>query len=298
MNFDDQTIYTEETAGETTLKLTPRKAAACFVQYTGDDLGKRFRLEARTAVIGRSPNVQIQIADRSVSRNHALCTKHGSSHFMTDLNSANGTFVNEQRIGVRHELKDGDIVRTGTVVFKYFSSANIENLFHDRIYRMATIDDLTQAFNKKYLLQSLDTEFQFSRSQGTPLSVVSFDLDHFKEMNDTHGHLAGDQLLRRVADAVKALIRQGDMLCRFGGDEFFIILPGAPLKAAVRIGERIRHTIENTAFDLEGTIAHITTSVGATERTEELQEAKDLIQRADDCLYDAKQQGRNCCVSR
>lgn len=296
MTEDDQTIM-HESGGDTTAYVVRRDPSACFVQYNGNDIGRRFRLDTKTAVLGRSRNVQIVVPEKSVSRNHALCTQHGKNIYITDLNSSNGTYVNEEQIQHRHLLQDGDIVRVGKIVLKFFSAGNLEKLFHDRIYRMATMDEITGAYNKKYLTQALESEFEYSRKTDSSLSLICFDIDRFKEINDTHGHLAGDRILAQIADIARRFIRRDDMLCRFGGDEFFIILPGTPIVQAVRIAERIREEIEKTEFTSEERAIRATVSLGVAERDDTMDSASAFIQLTDKNLYAAKHKGRNCIVA-
>lgn len=287
---DDKTIIADPGSNI----LNPQKrSTACFVQYSGANLGKRYLLDQFEIVIGRSPNVQIVINEQSVSRNHAQCICNEGFVSITDLGSSNGTYVNDQKITEPQALNDGDIIRLGNIVFKYFAQGNMENVFHDNIYRMATIDALTQAFNKKYLLEALDSEFKFSRTYSRPLSIIYFDLDHFKNVNDTYGHNVGDFILKETCEVVRSQIRKDDILCRFGGEEFVILLPTTEAPTAYDLAERIRKSVETYVFALENLQIEQTISAGVAQLTAVMSEPKHLLEQADQKLYQSKTNGRN-----
>ena len=170
---------------------------------------------------------------------------------------------------------------------------NIDNIFADKIYRMATIDGGTQTFNKKYLLESLDSEFKYSRTHGQPLTMIYFDLDHFKKVNDTYGHNAGDFILKETATVVKSLIRKEDVFCRFGGEEFVILLPNTEAKTAYETAERIRLKMESHTFKFESHDLKQTASFGVSQLNASMTEPKHLLDDADRKLYKSKQNGRN-----
>ena len=179
------------------------------------------------------------------------------------------------------------------MLFKYFAQGNVENVFHDKIYRMATIDGGTQTFNKQYLLESLDSEFKFSKSYGRPLSVIYFDLDHFKKVNDTYGHNAGDFILSELSTLVKSIVRKDDIFCRFGGEEFVILLPNTDARTAYDSAERIRNAVESHVFNTEGHSLKQTVSLGVSQLQASMNTPKDFLEDADKKLYQSKQNGRN-----
>lgn len=287
---DDKTIIADPGSS---IFNPPKKSAACFVQYSGTNLGKRYVLDQKEMVVGRSPNVQIVINEQSVSRNHAQCITQGEVVLISDLGSSNGTYVNDKRINAEHQLRDGDIIRLGNVVFKFFAQGNIENVFHDKIYRMATIDGGTQTFNKKYLMEALESEFKFSRTYSRPLSLIYFDLDHFKKVNDTYGHNVGDFILRETATLVKSVIRKDDIFCRFGGEEFVILLPATDAKTAYELAERIRQKIEAYKFESGAQVINQTVSMGVSQLNSSMSEPGHLLDDADKKLYRSKSNGRN-----
>lgn len=296
---DDKTIIAE-TPNLTILQGSKRKNA-CLVQYSGSKLGKRYPLTEKSNVVGRSPTVQLIINEASVSRQHARFVLHGDHVAVEDMGSSNGTFVNDVRADGLVTLKDGDIVRLGTVLLKFFAHDNVDSIMHDKIYRMATIDAGTQIFNKQYLLDALDSEFKFSKTYDRELAIIYYDLDHFKSVNDTFGHNAGDYVLRESAALVKSTVRKDDILGRYGGEEFVIILPNTDAKIAAELAERIRHKHETHPFLIEfeqqgqkRRIQHRQTiSMGVQQLTANLSTPKELLEAADQKLYNSKQTGRN-----
>jgi diguanylate cyclase (GGDEF)-like protein len=287
---DDKTIIADP--GSSVIE-PPKRSTACFVQYSGANLGKRYVLDQFEMIIGRSPNVQIVVNEQSVSRNHAQCICNEGSVSITDLGSSNGTYINDEKIDEPRLLKDGDIIRLGNIVFKFFAQGNVENVFHDNIYRMATIDALTQAFNKKYLLEALDSEFKFSRTYSRPLSIIYFDLDHFKNVNDTYGHNVGDFILKETCEVVKSQTRKDDILCRFGGEEFVILLPTTEAPTAYELAERIRKAIETHEFVVDSLKLQQTISAGVAQLTANMNTPTQLLEEADQKLYQSKTNGRN-----
>jgi len=275
------------------VKRASTRSRACLIQYSGDALGHRFLLDVPEIIIGRVPDAGIFIPDDSVSREHAKIISSGDAVAVEDLGSSNGTFIAEQRVYARTVLSDGDILRLGSILLKFFARDNIESTFHDKIYRMATVDAGTQLFNKKYLLETLESEFRLSRVYGRPLSVIYYDLDFFKKVNDTHGHSCGDYILRESAQIAKSCMRAEDILARFGGEEFVALLPGADGRTAAESAERIRKSVEDYPFVCDGKSVKQTISVGVSENRSEFKTYTDLLDDADRKLYQSKHSGRN-----
>lgn len=296
---DDKTIIAE--TPNLTILQGPKRKNACVVQYSGAKLGKRYPLTEPQNVVGRSPTVQVVINEASVSRQHARFVLLGDDVVLEDMGSSNGTFVNDARAEGQVKLKDGDIVRLGTVLLKFFAHDNVDSIMHDKIYRMATIDAGTQIFNKAYLLDALESEMKFSRTYDRPLSIIYYDLDKFKPVNDTYGHNAGDYILRESAAVVKATIRKEDILGRYGGEEFVIVLPNTDQRTATELAERIRARHEAHPFiidvDRDGKKQKVqhrqTVSLGVQQLTAAQPTVKDFLEAADKKLYNSKHTGRN-----
>lgn len=282
---------------------------ACLVVINGGDLGKKYGLAQPSTVIGRSSKVDIQIDEDSISRNHAVINNLGSEIVVRDLESTNGTYVNDRPVG-EHRLMDGDQVKIGRTIFKFLSGSNIEAAYHDEIYRLTTTDGLTQVYNKRYFLKESERELSRCIRYQRELSLVMIDIDHFKPVNDTYGHLAGDHILKQVAQRIVRSIRRDDIFARYGGEEFILLLPEIEKNRAVQLAEKIRTLISDEPFTFDNVDIPITLSMGVTDLREYLtrfatpQEidmsaevnAFAFIKIADERLYKAKETGRNRVV--
>jgi diguanylate cyclase (GGDEF)-like protein len=265
---------------------------ACLVVIYGLDLGKKFNLDQASIVIGRSSKADIQIDQEAVSRNHCRLINTGKAIMLRDLGSTNGTYVNDELVD-EYVLRDGDLIKIGRCIFKFLSGNNIENAYHEEIYRLTTIDGLTQIFNKRYFVETLEREIGRAQRYRRDLSLIMFDIDHFKKINDSYGHLAGDHVLKQLASVIKGRIRREDILSRYGGEEFAIILPEIDAANALAFADKIRKLVEKAGFRFEETDIPVTISVGVTSITPEVKEPHDFIRLADTNLYEAKAQGRN-----
>ncbi len=272
------------------------KKEACLVVIYGAELGRKYHIDGREMTIGRGTLNDICVSQDSVSRTHATLRVEDAGIKLRDNESTNGTYVNDHKV---HEawLKDGDLVKIGRAIFKFLSGDNIESLYHEEIYRLSTVDGLTQIFNKRYFLETLERELSRARRYDRPLALVMFDIDYFKQCNDTYGHRAGDFVLREIADVVRERARKVDVLARYGGEEFALILPEIELKGATQFAEKIRIMLAEAKFVFEGRQIPVTISVGVAELTPDVATYDDLIKRADARLYKAKQTGRNRVVS-
>jgi diguanylate cyclase (GGDEF)-like protein len=265
---------------------------ACLVVIYGLELGRKYNLDQANIIIGRSSKSDVQIDQESVSRNHAKIINTGKSIILRDLGSTNGTYVNDQLID-EYVLRDGDFVKIGRTIFKFLSGGNIENAYHEEIYRLTTVDGLTQVFNRRYFLEQLDREVSRAKRYRRELSLILFDIDHFKQINDTYGHLAGDYVLKQLATVIKGKIRREDILARYGGEEFAIVLPEIDANNALQFAEKIRKLVEKAPFKFEDTKIAVTVSVGMGSCSDN-DDAASLIKRTDEKLYEAKGAGRNC----
>jgi diguanylate cyclase (GGDEF)-like protein len=291
---DDKTIIADP--GSTVFQPSKRKVAS-LIQYNGANLGRRIQLSDQRIVVGRTPESHIFVNEASVSRQHAAITSTAAGFEIEDLGSSNGTFINDVKVAARSLLKDGDMLRLGTILFRFFASDNAESIWADKIYRMATIDAGTDIFNKKYLLDSLDSEMKFARQYQRPLAIIYYDLDHFKKVNDTLGHNGGDVVLRETAAICKAAIRKNDVIGRYGGEEFVIVLPDTDQRVAADLAERLRIAIQNHIFKIEvdGKVVdhRQTMSMGVSQLAPDMQTMESFLESADKKLYFSKQNGRN-----
>jgi len=260
----------------------------------GQDLGRKYALDSPNLVLGRSSKCDVQIDQESVSRAHTKITNNGRSMGIKDLGSTNGTYVNDELITEELTLSDGDLIKIGRTIFKFLAGGNIERAYHEEIYRLTTVDGLTQIFNKRYFMEQLEREIARSSRYRRDMSLVMFDIDHFKKINDTYGHLAGDHVLKQKASTIKSKIRREDIFARYGGEEFAIILPEIDGYNAHQFADKIRKVVENTNFTFEETKIPVTVSMGVATLDAEISDSAALIKRADERLYEAKRAGRNC----
>jgi two-component system, cell cycle response regulator len=289
MGREEITVVTESLGekGETSTG-TP-----CLVVFYGKNIGHRHELDKSEVIIGRSDSANLQVDQESVSRQHCKILTLAGRSSLSDLGSTNGTFVNDDRIDTR-ELRDGDLLRIGQTIFKYLSGSNIETKYHEEIYRLTTIDGLTQAYNKRYFLETLEREVNRATRYGRVLSLVLFDIDHFKKINDSFGHLAGDYVLRELAVVVNGNLRREDVFARYGGEEFAIILPEIDHEGSKIVCEKVRRKIELHLFKFGADHIPVTTSFGIrTLGPSEKIDTTRVIAEADAKLYEAKQGGRN-----
>ncbi len=326
----DAVMSTRGSKDEQTLRLgiraevlTPREGLernrARLIAVVGDNVGHAFSLE-ESCVIGRG-DVAIRISSDDVSRRHAEVFREGGQHFVRDLGSMNGTLVNGVAIEGRTALAEGDKVQVGTTILRFALFDDVDERFQARMYESALRDPLTRTFNRKYLDERLDSEFAYSLRHDTPLTLLLFDIDHFKSVNDSWGHLAGDAVLAQLADHVLRVIRAEDVLARFGGEEFAILSRGIDREGARQFAERLRSSVERGVFVYSSRIATrpasetpgahdtnrltvddlataqripLTISIGAATMPDpEIGQPLQLLERADDALYRAKADGRN-----
>jgi diguanylate cyclase (GGDEF)-like protein len=281
------------------IPVTRGSSGACyFVQIypTGPDLGRRFELGEEMVTVGRGADNSIVLDIDSVSRRHCQVVAAQGERILHDLGSTNGTYVNDHPID-KHTLRNGDLVKVGSTIFKFLSGSNIESEYHEEIYRMTIIDGLTEIYNKRSMLEFLEREAARCRRYARPLALVMFDIDHFKKINDTHGHLTGDYVLKELAKAVKGRIRREEHFARYGGEEFAITLPETDKKAATQFAEAIRGLVEKHHFEFEGHPISATISLGVGMLSDELTDVQQLIKVADENLYAAKRGGRNRAVA-
>ena len=264
---------------------------ACLVCIYGAELGKRWALTGGTITIGRSSSSDIPLDQDSVSRAHARIARRNDVYIVTDLGSTNGTFVGDELVKERG-LKNGDRVRIGRTIIKFLSGGDVESSYHDEIYRLVTVDGLTQVHNRRYFNEAIERELARTKRGGLPLSLVLLDIDHFKKCNDTYGHVVGDAVLRQLASELTPKLRDLDVFARTGGEEFGVILPEANLSHALVVAEALRNAAMAGQFGVADTRLSCTISLGVAERRPD-ESAEKLFERADAALYRAKQSGRN-----
>jgi len=272
-----------------------KRNRASLTALTGTATGTVFRLVEGVNVIGRAPDAQIRIVDDGVSRHHARVRLNGDLLHVEDMESRNGTYVNGQRIAGSSPLAEGDKIQIGrTTVLRFARHDELDESFHENLLSSALRDPLTKLLNKRYLMDRLDSELKFARRHDTAVSVLMLDIDHFKKVNDTQGHLAGDAVLANLANVLVRAVRNEDVVARFGGEEFVIILRAISIELAAQLGERLRRLVEATVTAYGERELRMTVSIGAagfpSTRAETVEQ---LLEAADQALYRAKKAGRN-----
>lgn len=283
---DSDTLKTEKQAAKDQL--------ACLIVIRGTPQGKRFELSKSNMFIGRDPSADIVLVDQNASRKHAEIIKEGEDVKLRDNGSTNGTFVNDKQIKEAVTLRKEDMIKVGNTILKYLPAGELEIFYLGTLESAAHTDALTKIYNKGYIMESLEAEFKRAKALHTELSVIIFDLDHFKKINDTHGHDAGDFVLKEVTQLARTkAIPKNAIFGRFGGEEFLILLPQTALEAAKQIGEQLRSAIETHAFNYEGKRLPVTSSVGVAELALDVDSHTALFKLADKAVYQAKSSGRN-----
>jgi two-component system, cell cycle response regulator len=293
VDFDDDPTLTK-----TLVDLSGQQARliASVMVLTGPSIGKVFRLTKPSTTIGRVADADIHLETDSVSRRHATLEVGPEGIDLVDLGSKNGTLLNGKRVTGRNRLANGDRVQVGDTVLKFTFLDRLDEEVQRVLYDSAIRDGLTGAYNRKFLNESLERDFAFCLRHDLHLSVLMMDVDHFKRLNDEHGHPTGDRALRALAEAIHRAIRTEDVFARYGGEEFTLVMREVTSEVAVAIAERLRkmiaglHVSSDTGADVQMTI-----SVGvATHEGDRFDNVGALEAEADRNLLRAKREGRNC----
>ncbi len=267
---------------------------ACLLVVGGELNGAIFDLQDGDNTVGRNPDCEIPLDFQGISRKHFKVNVNTDVVKLTDLGSSNGTYVNNEKISGDLELKKGDMIKIGSMALKFLPKGDTERLTYDKLQEDANTDGLTKCYNKMYFNNKLDLEVKKSKVTGNPLSLVIFDLDHFKHLNDNYGHDAGDYVLAEKADLLRDNgIRKGDTFARYGGEEFVVLLPNTNLKQAFEIAERLRKLVETHEFIYDGKKLPVTASIGVADYRQGVNTGTDLFKRADSAVYKSKEGGRN-----
>lgn len=260
-------------------------------------LGSRTRLEIGSSVtIGRDPVCEIAFPEvPSLSRFHARVSFLPDGVVVEDLESTNGTFVSDRRVTMATDLASGDRIQFGALHFKFYREEDVEAVYHEAIHLLVMQDGLTEIANRRKFREELSREFARADRHERPLAIVVFDIDHFKRINDTFGHLCGDFVLKRLTRICRKRLRPEQVFARMGGDEFAILSPETTIEGVEILAERLRASISNYRFetDMVADSFQITCSFGCAEMKSAMTGEKDLYEAADKALYSAKDAGRN-----
>jgi two-component system, cell cycle response regulator len=293
----DDTTRTSQAPG------TPDDVAqndAYLVVMAGSNVGEMYKLDKAQVVIGRGDKADLRLVDDGISRDHARIVKDGDRMVLEDLGSTNGTYCNGERVS-RQPLSEGDKILLGTTtILKFSYHDKLDEAFQRQMSESALRDGLTRAYNKRYFSERVESELQYSLRHATPLSLIFLDIDHFKAINDQHGHQAGDHVLVQLATLAMSMLGEDDIFARYGGEEFAVIARGMDAAAAHELSERLRASVETHPFVFEGTAIPVTISIGVSYAPGlGIVTTVDLVARADETLYAAKRGGRNrTCVAQ
>jgi diguanylate cyclase (GGDEF)-like protein len=260
-------------------------------------MGEMYKLEAgQELVIGREEGVNVLLSDDGVSRRHARIFMKGSDAIVEDLGSRNGTFVAGERV-TEYSLTDGEKIQIGAATtIKFTFTDDLEEEYQRRLTEAALRDPLTGIYNRRHFDERLLAEFSGARRHGTPLSLLIIDVDHFKKVNDTHGHLAGDAALQMVASVLQEATRKEDILARYGGEEFVVLARATDLGGAALFAERMRKKVEGSVCKWQNKEISVTVSIGVAQLSKSAT-MEDFIDSADRAVYQAKHAGRNRVIS-
>ncbi len=256
--------------------------------------GKTYSFFKKNIKIGREDSNDLPINDIKISKFHCeiliKLDKNNPYIEIEDLNSTNGTYINGKLIG-KTFLTSGDKIEVGDITLRFTINDDAEDKYHSKLFNFATIDALTGLYNKRFILTELESQMKIAKRNQRKLSLMIIDIDDFKKLNDTYGHIAGDEFLKKTAFHLNRSLREQDSAGRFGGEEFIILLPETDIEGAAMLAERIRNAIFDTEIIFEKKQIKTTISIGLSEYENET--ASELINIADKELYKAKVAGKN-----
>lgn len=296
----DKTVFDGKIADNLDETVSTYVRRPVLITLDGTDVNRRYRIDRKEMSLGRDLMCDITLNDIKCSRHHARITyvnfdqpEETPEIILNDLKSTNGSFINGERIN-EHKLKDRDKILFGSTLMGFCLRDDSELKADQELYMMASCDALTGLRNRGVFNMELQREFDRSRRYSRSLSLVMCDIDHFKTFNDTYGHQMGDFVLKELGKLVRANIRSNDVGCRYGGEEFAIILPETSLEGAMIQAERLRISVNHHSFQRDSTSLNISISVGIAMVESTMHRMEDLISATDKCLYQSKAEGRNC----
>lgn len=259
----------------------------------GPRMGELYSLDKKETTIGRSPDCDLWIEDGAISRRHFQIVVAGKRAMLLDMGSTNGTLVNGEKVQ-KADLSDGDKIQISKdTILEFTYLDETRRLSEKTRYEMGVMDPVTSSYNKRFFLGRMNEEFSFAQRTKRNLSLIIFDIDHFKKLNDGHGHLAGDHVLQKLGALVAKTIRTHDIFARYGGEEFVILMRDTDCQNAVNLAERIRRLVEKHEFIYEGKRLPVTISCGISSLNDDIKDCPQLIAKADRFLYTSKEDGRN-----
>lgn len=304
-NNDDEPGQARTRQGPRPAKSTQKERRPALVSLRGELIAVPIPLERDEVMIGRALEADVRLNDFRVSRLHARITtqhhaeKEETAYRIADLGSTNGTLVNGEPI-TEVFLNDGDKIEIGEHLFRFDMQDEIDREFQQQIHRLLAHDELTGLLTSKSFFSELRREAARAQAESRPFCVLMMDLDHFKEVNDTYGHLVGSKTLEDTGRVIKEALRAGDVASRFGGEEFAAFLLDANYAQGLVAAERVRvalaqHEFPATRMDSPNDHAthRITISIGVAAYPDDATDPIQLVELADSALYRAKRSGRN-----
>ncbi|MCC7386328.1 MAG: diguanylate cyclase [Deltaproteobacteria bacterium] len=275
------------------VELEQKNRSAALLVLSGRSAGRSFTLTRDETLIGRTPESEVRLDDDGVSRRHAKVVRSDGQWIVMDLGSTNGTYHDGERVQVL-TLYEGAKIQLGMgTILRFQQQDVIDEKYAQQMYESKTRDPLTEAYNKGYFKEAIEREIAFAHRHQQPLSLVMLDIDHFKKVNDTYGHQAGDLVLKIVASSIMGMIRKEDVFARYGGEEFALLLRNTAAEMAFILAERVRRMIEKLEIVHNGRRIPCTMSLGIACTANDRLSPDQLIEGADARLYQAKGAGRN-----
>lgn len=274
-----------------------------LVFLSGELIAVPIPLERDEVILGRELGADVRLNDGKVARKHASIRKvinpdHGGTDFiLKDFGARNGTQLNGQRIK-EETLQTGDKITIGEQTLRFEMLDDVDREYQRQIHRLIAHDDLTGLLSSRSFFSELRREAEKAKANKQPLCVLMMDIDHFKAVNDTLGHLTGSKTIEEIGGSIIECLRSGDAAARFGGEEFAAFLLDAEIGQGLVAAERIRHEIESRNFSVirhgEPGITHnVTISIGVASFPDDSSDPIQLVEMADSALYRAKRHGRN-----
>ncbi len=290
-DYQHETVFIKRAAA--CLKIKPEPSPQpCLITLRGPEQGSILPLAQGPQVLGRDPDCQLVLGGRGVSRRHLKLTVEGDHVSFEDLGSTNGVYLNNEPVK-NGSLSFGDTLSVGPEVLLRLDRPGEEvKQFFRVLRRNATLDSLTGLFNRRAFLRRLNEEREAARRHRYDCCLALVDVDHFKQINDNHGHPTGDAVLVELARRLVQSVRSEDVVGRWGGEEFIIFIRYADLDGARGMMERIRLAVAEKPFETPSGPLNVTLSAGITSLRPEHALTR-AIENADEALYEAKNSGRN-----
>ncbi len=302
---EDETALTQVRSDSEITDLSRTERRPVLVSLKGELIGTQIPLERDVVILGRALEADVRLNDSKASRLHARMNVEVDKSSgeivsrITDLGSTNGTLVNGKSV-TEALLRHGDKIIIGDHLFRFDMLDEIDREFQQQIHRLIGHDDLTGLLTSKSFFSELRREAARAEHESSPFCVLMMDIDHFKNVNDTYGHLVGNHAVEELAVIIKAALRSGDVASRFGGEEFAAFLLDADYAQGLVAAERVRLAVEQHTFlvarqgaPAAGEEFHLTISVGVASYPDDAKDPIELVELADSALYRAKRNGRN-----